>query len=129
MRIYSRALSRFDAVGWQQLAERVSRWTVSHSPVMADVVASIRTSAGDRLAGFMSMHDLAVTTTPIPEAGPIDVVWVRPQPTDDPDSQIVLIEHWAVTGWDERIVRPAREAVPLFWRFARDKWGITPVRE
>ncbi|GFJ77347.1 hypothetical protein Phou_015270 [Phytohabitans houttuyneae] len=76
------------------------------------------------MAGFMSMHDLAVTTTPVPDAGPIDVIWVRPQPSEDPDSQDVLIEHRAPTSWDDRIVRPAPEAVSLFWRFVREKWGI-----
>jgi hypothetical protein len=129
MHINSRALDRFEAVSWQRIADRVSQWTAPHFPVMADVVASIRASAADRMAGFMLMHDLAVTTTPIPDAGPIDVIWVRPQPSEDPDSQDVLIEHCAPTGWDDRIVRPAPEAVSLFWRFAREKWGIEPVRE
>ena len=81
----------------------------------------------DRLAGFMSMHDLAVTTTPIPGTGPIDVIWVRPQPLSHPDLQDVLIEHLATTGWDDLIVRPAPEAIRLFWRFTREKWGIEPV--
>jgi len=127
MHINSRALDRFDVVSWDRIAIRVSEWTAPHSPVMTDVVASIRASAADRMAGFMSMHDLAVTTTPIPDAGPIDVIWVRPQPTDGPAPQKVLIEHCAATGWDDRIVRPAPEAVALFWRFAREKWGIKPA--
>jgi hypothetical protein len=76
------------------------------------------------MAGFLSMHDLAVAAAPIPDAGPIDVIWVRPQPSDDPHSQNVLIEHCAATGWGDRIVRSAPEAVSLFWRFAREKWGI-----
>jgi hypothetical protein len=128
VRINSRALDRFDAVSWERITDRVSKWTSPHSSVMADVVASIRASAPDRLAGFMSMHDLAVTTTPIPAAGPIDVIWVRPQPFGDSDSQEVLIEHCAATGWDDRIVRPAPQAVVLFWRFAREKWGIELVQ-
>jgi hypothetical protein len=128
MRINSRALDRFDAVSWERITDRVLEWTAPHSPVMADVVASIRASAPDRLAGFMSMHDLAVTTTPIPPTGPIDVIWVRPQPFGGPGSQDVLIEHCAATGKDDRIVRPAPQAVSLFWRFAREKWGIEPSR-
>ena len=128
MRINSRALDRFDVVSWERIADRVSEWTAPSSPVMADVVASIRASAEDRLAGFMSMHDLAVTTTPIPEAGPIEVIWVRPQPFGDRGSQDVLVEHCASTGWDDRIVRPASQAVSLFWRFAKEKWGIEPGR-
>jgi hypothetical protein len=129
VRINSRALDRFDAMDWQEVADRVAEWTAPHSPIMGDLVASIRKCAIDRLAGLMSMHDLAVTTTPLPDAGPIDVIWVRPLPADNPDSQDVLIEHWAATGWDEQIVRPAPQAVSLFWRFAREKWGIEPIRE
>lgn len=64
VRINSRALARFDSVSWQRIADRVAEWTAPHSPFMTDVVASIRSSGADRLAGFMSMHDLAVTTTP-----------------------------------------------------------------
>jgi hypothetical protein len=128
VRINSRALDRFDQVSWQRIEDRVAEWTAPHSPVMAEVVASIRAFAADRMAGFMSMHDLAVATTPVPNAGPIDVIWIRPQPTDDHGMQDVLIEHWAATGWDERIVRAAPEVVPLFWRFAREKCGIDPGR-
>jgi hypothetical protein len=94
---------------------------------MAEVVASIRASAAEQMVGFMSMHDLAVAALPLPDAGPADVIWVRPQPTDDSRSQDVLIEHWAATGWNEEIRRPAPEAVALFWRFAREKWGIVPA--
>lgn len=94
---------------------------------MAEIVASIRASAAERLAGFTSMHDLAVTTTPVPTTGPIDVIWVRPRPFGDPDAQDVLIEHCSATGRDDRIVRPAPKAVALLWRFAREKWGIMPI--
>ena len=125
--INSRAADRFDVVSWERIEDRVSRWTAPHFPAVADVVASIRASAADRLAGFMSMHDLAVTTTPVPAVGPIDVIWVRPQHFGDSGSQDVLIEHCSATGWDDRIVRPASRAVPLFWRFALEKWGIDPA--
>jgi hypothetical protein len=97
-----------------------------HSPVLADMVASIRASGADRLAGSMSMRDLALTTAPVPAAGPIDVIWVRPQPFGDSGSRDVLIEHCAATGWDDWIVRPEWQAISLFWRFAREKWGIEP---
>lgn len=67
--------------------------TAPHSPIMSHLVASIRASAADRLAGLMSMHDIAVTTTPVPAVGPIDVIWIRPQPSQHPDTQHILIEH------------------------------------
>ena len=96
---------------------------------MATLVASIRESAVDRLSGFLSMHDLAVTTVPVPDAGPIEVIWVRPQPSGNSDSQDVMIEHWAASGRADQIVRSAPEAVSLFWRFVREKWGIEPIRQ
>ncbi len=124
----SRALDTFPAVDWQRIADRVEKWTAPHCPVMADLVASIQVSAAGRLAGFLSMHDLAVAATPLPDGGPIDVIWVRPQPTPHLDDQHVLIEHCAATGWDDRVVRPASQGVALFWRFTREKWGIEPEK-
>ena len=94
---------------------------------MRDVVASIQVSAGDRLAGFTSMYDLAVTSVPVPSEGPVDVVWVRPQIYGSADNPDVLIEHHAVTGHDDRIVRPGTDAVRLFWRFVIEKYGIEPA--
>jgi hypothetical protein len=37
----------------------------------------------------------------------------------------VLIEHVSLTGHDDRIERPAVDAVPLFWRFMSEKFGVT----
>jgi hypothetical protein len=47
MHINSRILDRFDAVSWQRIADRISEWTAPHSPVVADMVASIREAAAD----------------------------------------------------------------------------------
>ena len=74
-----------------------------------------------------SMHDLLVVPRPIAPS-PYDVIRVcspsslRPVP---PGS--VVIEHLAATGNDERISRPADEAVRLFWRFVIEKFGIVPA--
>ncbi len=123
--INSKALERFDPVEWDAIAARVAESTAPHAPFMADVVTSIRSHAQERLAGFLSMHDLAVTTAPVPVSGPIEVVWVRPQLYGSEDTD-VLVEHWSATGHDDRIVRPGVEAVRLFWRFAIEKFGIAP---
>jgi hypothetical protein len=40
----------------------------------------------------------------------------------------VLIELLSCTGRDDRIERPAREAVLLFWRFVIEKYGVHPVQ-
>ncbi|MEV4347777.1 hypothetical protein AB0J83_25250 [Actinoplanes sp. NPDC049596] len=128
MNFRSRALERFDTVSWPRISERVAEYTAAHYPAMADLVEAVRAGAADRLAGLTSMHDLGVTTTPVPAGGQIDVIWVRPQPFGASGVADVLIEHWAASGWDERVVRPGDQTVPLFWRFAREKWGIEPSR-
>ncbi|SDS81377.1 hypothetical protein SAMN04515669_1995 [Jiangella sp. DSM 45060] len=40
----------------------------------------------------------------------------------------MVIEEQSVTGHDDIIERPAAEAVPLFWRFMIEKFGIAPER-
>ena len=40
----------------------------------------------------------------------------------------VLIERRSLSGHDDRIVRPASEAVTLFSRFTIEKFGVEPVR-
>ncbi len=128
MRINSRALSTFDVVAWDVIGRRFSEHTAPHSPCMAEIVASVQASgAQDRLAGFTSMHDLAVTSVPIPADGPIEVVWVRPQPYGATERRDVLIEHWSATGHDDKIVRPSGDAVALFWRYMIEKFGVEPV--
>lgn len=39
------------------------------------------------------------------------------------------MEHRAGTGYDNRIAWPVGEAVPLFWRFMIEKFGVAPVRQ
>lgn len=74
-----------------------------------------------------SMHDLILTTNPVPEP-PFDVIAIRApgslHPADTRGN--VLIEHLAVSGHNDRIERPPDQAVPLFWRFAIEKFGVIP---
>lgn len=73
------------------------------------------------------MNDLIVRGRPIPDP-PVDVVAVRApgSPIRVPPGT-VLIEHLSTTGHDDRITRPAGEAVPLFWRFMIEKFGVEPA--
>ena len=96
---------------------------------MAAVVQSVLDSeAAQSLAGTTSMHDLVVTSTPVAEP-PLDVVIVRaPGSVHPPSSGHVLIEQQSLTGHDDRIERPTAEAIPLFWRFMIEKFGVHPAR-
>jgi hypothetical protein len=91
--------------------------------VVDSVIDGDRTSA---LAATTSMHDLIVTPTPLTDS-PWDVIVVRaPGSLHPPVPGNVRIEHLTSAGRDERIERPASEAIPLFWRFVIEKFGLIP---
>lgn len=93
------------------------------SDIVKSVLASDQTGA---LAACMSMHDLIVVPTPIPEP-PYGVVAVRaPGSIRQPAMGFVRIEHLSTTGHDDVIDRPVVDAVPLFWRFMIEKFGVDP---
>jgi hypothetical protein len=93
--------------------------------MVAIVDSVLNSTASDRLAGCTSMHDLIVVPRPVPEP-PYDVIRVCSPSSLRPVAHgKVLIEHLAATGNNDRIVRPVAEAVPLFWRFIREKYGIS----
>ncbi|GLY64714.1 hypothetical protein [Amycolatopsis taiwanensis] len=94
---------------------------------LVDVIDSVRDcKARERLAGVWTLNGLVVTPLPIPDKPPIQHVIVSPGWGRTGDA--VLIEHRAISGHDDRILRPSTEAVPLFWRFVIEKFGIAPVR-
>jgi hypothetical protein len=66
------------------------------------------------------MTDLIVTSRPISEP-PLDVVTVRHAHGS------IVIEHVTHTGRNDRIERPARDGVALFWRFMIEKFGVHPT--
>lgn len=96
--------------------------------IVDSVVASQRTHD---LAAHTSMHDLLVRPTPVHDGGR-DFIAVRASGTTFGRSGTVIgsiaIEHVSETGHDDRLVRPVSEAVPLFWWFMIEKWGIHPIR-
>ena len=44
--------------------------------------------------------------------------------TDVVQTGHVLVEHLPDTGRNDRIERPLGDAVPLFWRFVQEKFGV-----
>jgi hypothetical protein len=97
--------------------------------MVAIIDSVLSTGSTAVLAGTTWMHDLAVVPIPILPP-PYGVVVVRaPGSLSAPRDGQVLIEHLSVTGHDDRIERPVADAVPLFWRFVVEKFGITPVRQ
>jgi hypothetical protein len=119
----------FRARPWPDIAARVYAMATLHVTFqrMADVVDSVRVSgAGRLLAGCTSMHELIVVTLLVPEP-PYDVVAVRaPSSLQSVLAGMVVIEHLSVTGRNDRIVRPTKDSVPLFWRCMIEKFGVHP---
>jgi hypothetical protein len=89
------------------------------SAIVDSVLASPRRH---ELAATTSMHDLVVTDPP--GSGDPEVVVVRaPGSLHQPPTGMVRIEHLSLTGHDEIVDRPAQDAVLLFGRFVREKFG------
>ena len=119
----------FHARDWNDIHRTMDEMAMKHEEFrhMEAIVRSVLDSeAVDRLAAYTSMHDLIVVDVPIPEP-PYGVVAVRaPGSLRPPRDGQVLIEEMSVTGHNDRIERPVAEAVPLFWRFMIEKYGVAP---
>lgn len=92
---------------------------------LVEIIDSVTDRGADEvLAVTTSMHDLLVTLRPVAEA-PVDVVAVRaPNSMRSARPGMVRIEYLGGTGRDTLVERPPGEAVPLFWRFLREEFGI-----
>lgn len=121
----------FRARDWIEIHRDMDAMATGHEGFrhMEAIVRSVlKSDAAGRLAAYTSMHDLIVVDVPIPEP-PYGVVAVRaPSSLHPPSDGQVLIEEISATGRNDRIERPVAEAVPLFWRFMIEKYGVTPDR-
>jgi hypothetical protein len=120
----------FGERSWAEIRSDLDEMAVGHPEFryVADVADSVVGSGGDRLlAGSTSMHDLVVVPRPV-GAHVRELIAVRAPGSLRPPSVVghVRIEHLTSTGHDESIERPSAEAVPLFWRFVLEKYGIAP---
>lgn len=118
---------RFVPIPWSELLAEY-RGLVEEFPGVAPVLAIIETvldsGLDDQLAAITSLTDLLVTRQPVGEP-PVDVICVRGAVSMKPPREgEVVIEHTATSGAVERIERPETEAVPLFWRFVQEKYGV-----
>jgi hypothetical protein len=119
----------FSNQNWQDIHTFLSEMADEHPEFrhLASITASILASGvADQLAGQTSMHDLHVLPWPL-QAGPVDpIVVYSPSSMERPPAGMVVIEHRASTSTADRIERPVAEAVPLFWRFVIEKFGVAP---
>jgi len=124
----------FEPRPWSDLSEFYERMATKDQAFgyLVDIVRSIEVSPGrDRLAATTSMHDLLVVDQPISSL-PIEMLRVSaPGSLSPAPAGSVVIEHFSHSGRNDRVERPVVEAVPLFWRFVLEKFGIegAPVNE
>ena len=117
----------FRSEPWDSLQARAEDLATSgpgfdHLPIL---IRSIRESGVDHmLAAHFAMSDLNVTSITV--AGPPVERIVVLRPTSPSGLESVRIEHRSVSGRDDSVERHASDAVPLFWRFVWEKFGITP---
>lgn len=116
---------------WREIRQGYVERTWPELQPLIDVVESVLIHGGaERLVATTSMDDLWVARRK--DDGPassVDLIKVRAITSMRPVNRgEVVIEHTSPSGQVEAITRPGAEAVPLFWRFVREKWGIEPWR-
>jgi len=117
-------------------ADLIDRYAGFVAPMLAIVRSVISYHGADTLAGYTSMHTLIVTSCPVqewPDVLRVDVM-ARDSMVQVSHEKVVRVRRpglpdgWALQHGDS-ISRPADEAVPLFWRFCIEKFGIHPARD
>jgi hypothetical protein len=117
----------FTERSWADVREFLEgvNWSGAEARYMFDIIDSVFAVGADALlAVSTSMHDLLVVPRPVPLV-PYDVIFVRaPGSISSHPDGTVKIEFCTANGHRTEIVRPAIEAVPLFWRFLNVEFGI-----
>jgi hypothetical protein len=117
----------FDAQPWDSILSTVkelSQTQPSLDYLVAIALSVIESGASAQIAGALWMMDLAVAELPV-QTAPIDLIVVRgPSSLDRAPVGLVRIEHLTVSGHNDVIDRPYADAVPLFWRFVSEKFGV-----
>ena len=112
---------------WQELLDRyLDGPPLVRASAVTEVVRSIvQSPARTDLRYVTSMWELIVAPAPGSPA-PVDAVTVS-----TPNYPDVLVAHLPLVGTADRIERPADQAVPLFWRFMKEKYAIegSPARQ
>ena len=104
-------------------------WPKPENSYSLDIIDSvINTGADEVLAVATSMHDPAITPRPATDP-PFDVVIVcAPGSGRRHPEGSIRIDFQSALGKHTEIVRPASEALPLFWRFMQSEFGVRPTQ-
>lgn len=117
----------FRGRSWEEIADSLREIEHPDLDGTVAIIESIRNSQlRSALLGTTSMCDLVVAEQPA-SAPPFPVLLVRVSGSvrkPEPSAGHVIIEHVSSTGNDDRLERRVDEAVPLFWRFVKEKFGL-----
>ncbi len=121
----------FRSLPWEEIRDWYAElgWPAVE-PLVAVVHSVLQCGGAERLVATTSMHDLWVARmVDGGAASAVDVIKVCSASSMYPVGRgEALVVHTAPSGQEEAVSRPASEAVPLFWRFVSEKWGIEPWR-
>ena len=121
----------FRGRSWEEVRDWYAELGWPKLEPLVDVVDSVLKCGGaERLVANTSMHDLWVARmVDDAAASAVDVIEVCSSSSRRAVRRgEVLVVHTSHSGHEEEISRPGSDAVPLFWRFVREKWGIEPCR-
>lgn len=110
---------------------RVREWFDAIYPVgsegryIVEVIDDVVTTGhGSDLAATLAETDLYISSVPVCEP-PSELIAVRgPKGIHASRNGFVQIVHLTVTGKNDLVERPLDEALPLFWAFTREKFGL-----
>jgi hypothetical protein len=109
---------------WEDLADRYRAAPAVVSSIAQVIDSIVSSGLGDELQFATSMWDLIVTSSPA-SAPPVDVVAVRgAMGAKRVPADRIVVEHLPLVGLADAIERDASDAVPLFWAFMREKYGL-----
>lgn len=124
-RPYSWSNRWFHARRWTELADHYWRRSESQPdlPAIVEIIESlIASDAQTLLVANWTIGGFNVAYTDEIEP-PYTVIAVSVIPASS-TAAVVEIRHVSGSGLVETVVRPVDEAVPLLWRFVREKYGI-----
>jgi hypothetical protein len=117
----------FHETPWIEIRDRVTPIAAGNEAFsyLVEIIDSVLSAGADEmLAATTAMHDILVVPRPIPEP-PYELIAVRaPNSMHPPTPGNVRIEHLSLTNRNDCIERPPQDAVRLFWRFVKEKYGI-----
>jgi hypothetical protein len=125
-RPHSWSTEPFKARSWPDLRDRFWGLADLHPEQLAavEIIDSVVNCAADRLTGNYTIGGLHVADAAHRDP-PYSVITIELYGRGAGGVPAVAVWHVSTSGLREEIVKPIDSAVPLFWRFVFEKFGLT----